>query len=232
VGLLPQAHVDDCARWIFISETTRRVALEAGYALPGSTVISAGVDPGVFRPRPLEEWSGRLLYAGRLDPRKGAATIVEALTDLTEARLRVVSGDDPDALRAHAAELGVSDRVEFGPGLGHRDLAEAYAESDVVVFPVTWAEPWGLVPLEAMSVGRPVVATGTGGSGEYLEDGANCLLFPPGDAGALAGQIRRLASDTALARRLRSGGLETVARHTSQQSSAAIARELERAASG
>ena len=46
-----------------------------------------------------------------------------------------------------------------------------------VLFPVRWEEPWGLVPLEAMAVGTPVVASGRGGSAEYLRDGENCLLF-------------------------------------------------------
>ena len=52
----------------------------------------------------------------------------------------------------------------------------------MVVFPVRWEEPWGLVPIEAMARGRPVVATGRGGSGEYLRDGENCVLFEADDA--------------------------------------------------
>ena len=62
-------------------------------------------------------------------------------------------------LRAQCARLGVEDRVEFG----HRprdELPAAYAEADALLFPVRWEEPWGLVPLEAMAVGTPVVATG------------------------------------------------------------------------
>ncbi len=51
------------------------------------------------------------------------------------------------------------------------------AAADALLFPVQWEEPWGLVPLEAMASGTPVVATGTGGSGEYLRDGDNCLVY-------------------------------------------------------
>jgi glycosyltransferase involved in cell wall biosynthesis len=92
------------------------------------------------------------------------------------------------------------------------ELPAAYAGGDVTLFPVRWAEPFGLVPLEAMAVGRPVVASGRGGSGEILRDGANCLLVDP-DQGpaALAARIRELADDPALRARLREGGLRTVA---------------------
>ena len=89
-----------------------------------------------------------------------------------------------------------------------------YAAADVVVFPVRWAEPWGLVPLEAMAVGRPVVATCTGGSAEYLRDGENCLVVPAEDPDALARAVARLSSDAALRDRLRARGFETAARFT------------------
>jgi glycosyltransferase involved in cell wall biosynthesis len=69
------------------------------------------------------------------------------------------------------------------------------------------------VPLEAMTVGTPVVASGRGGSGEYLRDGENCLLFDV-DSGApgLAAAVERLAADEELRARLRAGGFETSAR--------------------
>ncbi len=101
---------------------------------------------------------------------------------------------------------------------GHRDgagLREAYGECDAVIFPVRWSEPWGLVPLEAMGRGRPVVATGTGGSGEYLRDGENCLLFEPDDAPALADALTRLSADEALRATLREHGLQSASRYTS-----------------
>jgi glycosyltransferase involved in cell wall biosynthesis len=128
------------------------------------------------------------------------------------------------------AELGLGSDVTFE--LLPRDrVAAAYAEADAVLFPVIWAEPWGLVPLEAMSVGRPVVATGTGGSGEYLRDGENCLLFEPhDDPGALAAAVRRLSEDEALRRRLREGGFETARSHTERRFNEAIAAALVEAA--
>src|SRR5206468_6163322 len=129
-----------------------------------------------------------------------------------EAALRIVGGWDAaeeTRLRELAGRLGVEDRVEF---VGHRDgdeLVAAYGDADAVVFPVQWEEPWGLVPLEAMGRGRPVVATGRGGSGEYLRDGENALLFEAGNERALADAVARLAGDRGLRGRLREAGLRT-----------------------
>ena len=105
----------------------------------------------------------------------------------------------------------LAERVQFGVAT-RQELAREYAAADALLFPVRWREPWGLVPLEAMGVGTPVVASGRGGSGEYLRDGENCLLFDA-DEGAppLAAAVRRLAGDADLRSTLRERGLETVA---------------------
>jgi glycogen synthase len=95
---------------------------------------------------------------------------------------------------------------------------------------VVWEEPFGLVPLEAMSVGRPVIATGAGGSGEYLRDEENCLLYAPReDPAALAAAARRLASEPSLRQRLRRGGFETVERLTEAAWCEAVAEAVEAA---
>jgi glycosyltransferase involved in cell wall biosynthesis len=95
---------------------------------------------------------------------------------------------------------------------------------------VIWPEPWGLVPLEAMALGRPVLATGRGGSGDYLRDGGNALLFEAEDAGALATAATRLADDAALRDRLREGGYRTAAEHDEDGFNRGAVEELVRAA--
>jgi glycosyltransferase involved in cell wall biosynthesis len=105
-----------------------------------------------------------------------------------------------------------------------------FRASDVVVFPVMWAEPWGLVPLEAMALGRLVVATGRGGSGDYLADGDNSLLFEAGSASALAAALIRLAGDPDLRERLRRGGRLTAAHHTEAAFNEQVLTEVEAAA--
>jgi glycosyltransferase involved in cell wall biosynthesis len=98
--------------------------------------------------------------------------------------------------------------VHFG-ALEREQLPAEYRAADVMVFPSTWPEPFGLVPIEAMACGVPVVATGVGGSAEFLVHGENCLLVEPGDPVALAAAVRRLAGDPALRRTLVAHGLET-----------------------
>jgi glycosyltransferase involved in cell wall biosynthesis len=79
-----------------------------------------------------------------------------------------------------------------------------------------------------MARARPVVATGTGGSAEYLRDGENCLLFAPGDSAGLADAVRRLERDGALRARLDAGGRATAAGHTEERFNAVVAAEVER----
>ncbi len=122
-----------------------------------------------------------------------------------------------------------AERVHFAGQLGRGEIVAAYGRADAVVFPVRWEEPWGLVPLEAMGRGCPVVATGRGGSAEYLRDEHNCLLFDADDAEALAAALSRLASDDALRARLRRGGLETAPRYTDEVFNGAVEAELTRA---
>jgi glycosyltransferase involved in cell wall biosynthesis len=108
-------------------------------------------------------------------------------------------------------------------------MADSYAAADVLVFPVEWEEPWGLVPLEAMASGVPVVATGAGGSGEYLRDGENSVLFPAGDEAALARALSELAGDPERRESLRRGGLQTAARHTTERYNRALAEAMKAA---
>jgi glycosyltransferase involved in cell wall biosynthesis len=125
-----------------------------------------------------------------------------------------------------ARRLGVTDRVAFSSS-DHADVPGVYAACDALVFPVTWREPWGLVPLEAMAVGRPVIATRAGGGpAEYLVDGENCLQFVSGDAAGLAAAVVRLADHPALRSALVAAGAQTAARFPEHAFHAALAREL------
>jgi glycosyltransferase involved in cell wall biosynthesis len=212
--------------WIFISRALLARTQQYG-AEPAETLIAhPGVDPAAFPVADAHAWTGDLLYAGRIDPRKGIATAVEALAALPGARLTVDGGGDEahaQELRVLAARLGVAVSFERTPRAA---LAARYGAADALLHPVTWQEPWGLAPLEAMACGTPVVATGTGGSGEYLRDGANALLFEPGDAASLAAAVARLRDDPALRARLRAGGVETAAAFTSEAFFAAVERAL------
>ena len=210
--------------WSFNSRLQQRRVREALGRADGR-VDHPGGDPKLFREAPPRPWSWSLLYCGRLDERKGVDAAVRALAELPDARLRVVGGGDEryrESLVALAAALGVGGRVSF-ERRARGQLPAAYEGADAVLFPVRWEEPWGLVPLEAMSVGRPVVASGRGGSAEYLTDGTNCLIASEED---LVDAVRRLAADDVLRERLRRGGLATAARYTESAFAERIAEAL------
>ena len=193
-----------------------RVEQSARWRFDDAPVIPMGIEtrdfPIVDVSGTSKDWQWRLLYMGRVVPQKGVHTAVRALAHLPpEATLDVdgyCSAGDRRELTALAEELRVTDRLRFS--FSPRSvLAARYRQADAVVFPSEWPEPFGLVPLEAMACGAPVVATGTGGSGEFLADGDNCLLFPAGDAGALADAVKRLASDDELRQLVVTGGTRT-----------------------
>jgi glycosyltransferase involved in cell wall biosynthesis len=124
-------------------------------------------------------------------------------------------------LEQRATDLGVGDRVALTES-SRNELPVRYAAADVVLFTSLWDEPQGLVPLEAMACGTPVIATGTGGSVEYLRHEENCLLVSPGEPAALAAAVRRLAGDIGLRARLRAGGILTAGRFSADTQSAIL----------
>ncbi len=207
--------IGDSGAFCFVSAHTRAaVAGRQPWSYGCSSVVYSGIDRGDF-PHVVSseerQWNWRIMFAGRLHPWKGVDTLVHSLTHLPEATVAFYGRGGTSErcrLEAMARSLRVEDRVSF-ESLGREDLAARYASVDVVVFPSEWAEPFGLVPLEAMACGTPVVATSVGGSAEYLRDGHNSVLFPPGDPVALAAAVRKLHADPALRRSLIRGGLRT-----------------------
>lgn len=231
-GIHAPVDLTSSARWSFISETTRRHAEAELGALPGSLVLSPGIELEAFTPQEPKPWGHCLLCAGRLDERKGIHVAVEALSRLPDCSLVIDGAGDEtyrERLVSGAAERGLEGRVKFVLS-SRSELPDQFSDADAVLFPVLWEEPWGLVPLEAMAVGRPVIATGAGGSGEYLRDGENCLIVPRGDASAIARAVKRLETDSELRETLRKGGFETAAKHSQDTFKSSAARLIAGAA--
>jgi glycogen synthase len=213
---LPTAAPDLSGRAVayFATEYLRRAIVERGDLVPQrSVVFTGGLNLDEFPPvapgdRP---WRNKLLCAGRIEERKGVRVAVRALASLPEATLDILGRADPgylDELQAEIRAHGLEDRVRFG-WADRTELHARYADADVFLFPVLWDEPFGLVPLEAMAGGTPVIATGTGGSAEFLLHEVNCLLVPRDDPDALASAVRRLAADPDLRHRLVAAGTAT-----------------------
>jgi glycosyltransferase involved in cell wall biosynthesis len=205
----------------FASQWLQRRAAEAGLVtVSTSTVTPLGIDLTDFPLRGIDErsWRGRLLCVGRVEERKGFEVAVRALAALPDTTLRIAGPSDGhlDALLTIANELGVADRVTSG-AVPRAQLAAVYREADALIFPSRWEEPFGLVPLEAMTQATPVVATRQGGSAEFLVDGENCLAIPVDDVDAVVAAVTRLAAEAALRRRLAVAGLKTAAAYDVQR---------------
>jgi len=177
-----------------------------------ATIIPCGVDTDVFRPlRAPRADRKRLLVIGRIVERKGVGNVIEALAELPGTELVVAGGPpaerlgaDPEVsrLRLLAASLGVSDRVRFVGAVRRPDVPALMASADVVVA-VPWYEPFGIVPLEAMACGRPVVGSRVGGLLDTIVPGVTGELVPPRRPDLLAPVLRDLLGD--LGRRLAYG---------------------------
>lgn len=151
-----------------------------------------------------------LLLPGRFVHEKGHRFLVDAVRSLehrgSRARALMV-GDGPlrDAVRAQAQAAGVDHRVTLVRSIPHADLMALFQVADLVVVPSTH-EGLGLVVLEALLAGTPVVAAAAGGIPEVIKDGVTGLLVPPGDAHALADAIERLIVDPDARTRLAAAG--------------------------
>ncbi|MFC0598262.1 glycosyltransferase, partial [Streptomyces palmae] len=173
-------------------------------------VVPCGVDTDRFTPHGAAARRGpyphQLLQVGRLVPRKGAAVSIAALAQLPEAELVIAGGppierleDDPEVrrLRSLARKCGVADRVRFTGGVPPTDVPALLRAADVVLCPADY-EPFGIVPLEAMACGTPVVASAVGGHLDTVWDPGTGRLVPPGDPGALARATADLLADREL----------------------------------
>jgi glycosyltransferase involved in cell wall biosynthesis len=171
------------------------------------TVIPCGVDTDVFRPVRTTREIGppRLLVIGRIVERKGVGNVIEALGRLPGVELVVAGGPsadllgtDPDVarLRQLAEAHGVTDRVRFVGSIARPDVPGLMCSADLVVA-VPWYEPFGIVPVEAMACGRPVVGSAVGGLLDTVEPGVTGELVPPRRPDLLAPVIRDLLADPA-----------------------------------
>ena len=187
-------------------------------------VAQPGVDLRVLHPRDTAALRTELgldghrvlLFAGRLEPLKGADTLLGAFAKLGEDKrfddvVTLVIGEDSGdgsaaggerrRLEAVAGDSGLGLRVRFLGAVEHEDLADYYALADICVVP-SRTETFGLVALEAQALGTPVVASAVGGLTEIIEDGQTGILVADRDPQAFASAIASLLDDDALRERM------------------------------
>jgi len=189
-------------------------------------VISPGVDTERFHPLPAGQAREHIgvcpdrriiLFVGRIEPLKGIDSLLRAVAQVIEKQPELrehvcvpIIGGDPDHVRENEemarlqelrAELGIDQAVLF---LGAKDqdtLQHYYSAAEMVVMPSDY-ESFGMVALEAMACGTPVIASDVGGLAFLIQQGRSGYRVPARDAASLAGKITRLLNDEALRRRI------------------------------
>ena len=153
-----------------------------------------------------------VLLVGRIVPHKGVEHFVEAARYVPDASFLVAGGGSSlDAMKRLALSMGVADRVRFLGRISDNRLPEVYAACDVFVLPsVSRLEAFGIVALEAMSTGKPVIVADIPGVREIIEDGRDGLLADPVNPRDLAEKIRRLLSDPEVRKTMGARGREKV----------------------
>ncbi|MER5221682.1 glycosyltransferase [Streptomyces flaveus] len=188
------------------------------------SVVPCGVEVDHFHPgadtgdAPTRTQRRRLLACGRLVPRKGYEQAIRALTRIPDAELLVAGGPvpalletDPEAERllGLADRLGVGDRVRLLGAVAPSDMPGLTRSADLVLCTPAY-EPFGIVPLEAMACGVPVIATDVGGHRDTVADGVTGRLVPPGNPHALAEAARELLDSEGLRLRYGAAGRDRV----------------------
>lgn len=200
----------DAAHLVATSTAEAFELVRMGASSNDITVVPCGVDLSHFAPlgpsEPRQHGRYRVLCLSRLVERKGMADVLDALKLLPNTELVIAGGPDREALwedaealrlREIVRMLGVEDRVHFRGRVERRDVPQLLRSADVVVcYP--WYEPFGIVPLEAMACGVPVVVSSVGGLVDSVVDGVTGLHVEPRSPIALAQALRTMLQNERL----------------------------------
>jgi len=231
--VMPVLTLQRASRVIALTRREAAYLQSLGISADRTRVIPNGVDVSEFGNQSRHRASSPevvVLYVGRLYPaQKGLESLVRAMALLPralDARLRLVGEDwgGVRLLRSLAGRLGLQDRITILGRLDREALLREYANADLFVLPSLF-EPFGIVLLEAMASGLPVVATRVGGIPEVVVEGRTGLLVDPDKPEQLAESVRRLCQDEGLRHSLGRAGRER-AKLFSWETIAAQTREV------
>ena len=192
---------------LFALSETAKMAMEPYF--PGEyEIIPAGVDAEIFNTRvkkrtELKDISLRILFLGRLDERKGLIVMINAFKKILSAKPNaqlVVAGKGPldsDAKNL-VNKLKIDASVKFKGFIPFGEIPSYYKSADIYCSPALGGESFGIVLLEAMAVGTPVVASNIHGYSQLIKDNENGLLFESGKTDDIAAKIIKLADNSAL----------------------------------
>jgi phosphatidyl-myo-inositol alpha-mannosyltransferase len=185
----------------------------------GMRIVPNGADVEMFasaRPAQLPE-GRRILFVNRLDRRKGFRVMVEAFRALAAERsdvILVVAGDGADRVALRELPIETRSRVVMLGNVPHDDLPGYHAAAEVFCAPATGRESFGIVLVEAMAAGLPVIASDIPGYREVVRDQIEGLLVPPRDPEALSRSVGDVLEDADLAKRLGEAGRQRARRYS------------------
>jgi len=161
----------------------------------------------IFNKYNISEENKIILFAGRLQKIKGCHTIIKAIPEIIAENKKVHllflgKGTEEKELRKIAEELGVENYVTFGGFLSIKQLAKAYKEAYVTVYPSIFFDPLPRTPTESFMQDTPVIGTNRGGCEELIKNGYNGLIISPDNSKELARSINRLLKDKKLSKKL------------------------------
>ena len=175
------------------------------------TVLYNGIELERFGPGRRDRRSRSVLFLGRHEERKGLDVLLEAMAELPSDVSILIGGTGPDSPRLRD-RYGGDPRVVWLGQVSEATKLELLHRSSVLCAPSRHGESFGVVLLEAMAAGLPVVASDLPGYRELSNDGTAARLVPPGDPAALARELIRVLSDDHLADSLRTAGLHQARR--------------------
>jgi glycosyltransferase involved in cell wall biosynthesis len=145
-----------------------------------------------------------VLFGGRLIRQKGLGFLIRSMKFWSESLRLVVAGDGPQRkqLTRLAAKTGVAERVKFLGSISNTGMQRYYERCLCLAVPSVWDEPFGIVGIEAMQCGKPVVAFDVGGVPEWLENGKSGFMVPRKDVQALGEAINRLFNNRGIAEKM------------------------------
>lgn len=179
----------------FEAERIQRIPL---FAEPAQAIeLEPAIDPA------------QLLFVGQLVTGKGLDILLQALKQVPQAKLTIIGqGRQESEYRQLSSKLGLESRVAFMGAVNPDQLQHFYRHAAIVVIPSRAPETFGLVGVEAMAYGKPVIASQVGGTSDWLRHGKNGLNFRSGDAKSLAVAIQSLISHSALAHKMGQQGYQ------------------------
>ena len=231
-NLLERRGLNQVAAAYGCSETVRELLIAKGFRQP-IRVIPFGVNLNEYpvrSQRPAEE-TLTIGFAGRMLPAKGLDILVRALSTMAGEKWKLlVVGDGPEreSFQRMLSELNLADRTQLTGAVGYDQMSQLFQQMDVLVLPTRTTrrirEQFGRVLIEAMASGVPVIGSTCGAIPEVIGDAG--VVFPEGDAEALAAAIQRLLSSDNLRRQLARAGRERVERHYAWEEVASQMYEL------